>query len=97
MAVAILIGICVGFVGFLTLYFALRLIRKQPDSPIMKLALTGLGAVLISLIVLVVALIACAKTAHDVLLPFGAAEVVTLIAATIGCVIYKNRTVKKKE
>ena len=97
MAVAILIGICVGFVGFLPLFFALRLTRRSLDSSIMKLALTGLGAFLISLIVLVVALIVCAKVAHDVLLPFGAAEVVTLIAATIAYVLYKNRTVKKKE
>ena len=97
MAVAILVGLCVGFVGFLPLYFALNATRKSLDSAIMKLALVGLGAFLMSLVVLAVALLICSKVAHDMLLPFGAAEVAMLIASTIAYVVYKNRTVKTKD
>jgi len=95
MAVAILLGLCAGFVGFLPMFFALKSYRKVlAGGSTMRLAGYSLGAFLISLVILAVALFACSKIAHDQLLPFGAAEVVMLLAATIAYVVSTNRSDK---
>lgn len=50
----------------------------------------------VSLIVAIAALLLCSNYAHDVLLPFGCAEVVSLVASTSVYVVYKNVLAKRK-
>lgn len=95
MALAILLGLCAGFVGFLPMFFALRSYRKVLDNnSTMRLAGYSLGAFLLSLVILALALFACSRIAHDQLLPFGCAEVVMLLVSTIAYVVSKNRSGK---
>ena len=90
MVAAILIGAITGFVGFLPLFAALRLARKQPSVSIANAALYGLGGTFVSLVVVAVALIVCAIVARPSVFPFGMAEIVSLIVCTAAYVWRKN-------
>ena len=63
----------------------------------MSAGLYGLAGTFVSLIVVAVALIVCAMVARDVVLPFGVAEIVALIASTSAYVVYKNVLAKRKK
>ncbi|MGI6536612.1 MAG: hypothetical protein ACOX12_09495 [Eggerthellaceae bacterium] len=41
-------------------------------------------------------LLLCSQLAHDALLPFGIAELITLIVVTAAYVVYKNVLAKRK-
>lgn len=90
MVLAIVIGALAGFVGFLPLFIALRLSRRSLSTTAMNAALYGLVGVFISLVVLIVEMIVCAMVARSLILPFGLAEMLTLIVSTAIYVAYKN-------
>lgn len=95
--IAILLGALTGFLGFLPLFLALRLSRRMTQGGNMEMALCGLAGTFVSLILVIVALIACKLLAAEIVLPFGIAEIVTLIASTSLYVLYKNVLSKRKQ
>lgn len=62
----------------------------------MGTGLYGLAGTFVSLIIVAVALIVCAVTNREAVLPFGVAEIVALIVATSAYVVYKNVLAKRK-
>lgn len=87
----IALGALSGFLGFLPLFLALRLLRRSTSSlQTLTVGLYGLGGVCVSMVVLVACLIACAMLAREMLLPFVACEGVVFLACTIGYVSYRN-------
>lgn len=90
MVAAIVIGVIAGFIGFLPLFASLRLARKHPSVSVANAALYGLGGTFVSLVVVAVALIVCALVARPMALPFGMAEIVSLIVCTAVYVWRKN-------
>ena len=96
MGVAIVLGIIAGFVGFLALFAALRLSRRSTSTSPLNAGLYGLGGSCVSLLIVAVALIICAITAREMVIPFAIAEIVVLIVATVIYVLYKNVFQKKR-
>ena len=96
-SIAIALGALAGFIGFVPMFVALRLSRKVPAQGTMEAALFGLAGTFVSLIIVIVALIMCRVFAADSVLPFGVAELVTLIVVTCGFVLYKNVLQKRKQ
>lgn len=96
MGVAIVLGIIAGFVGFLALFVALRLSRRSTSTSPLNAGLYGLGGSCVSLLIVAIALIVCAITARDLVLPFAIAEIVVLVAATSIYVVHKNALAKKR-
>lgn len=94
-AAAIVVGIIAGFVGFLPLFASLRLARKHPSASVMNAALYGLGGVFVSLVVAAVCLILCAVVARSSVLPFGIAEIISLIAFT-GIYVWRQNAPAKQ-
>ena len=90
MIVGVVAGIIAGLVGFLPFALSLRFSKRHPSDSIAQTALWGLGGFFVSLVVVVVALIVCSKVAHDLVLPFGIAEIIVLIVATSLFVVAKN-------
>lgn len=97
MVVAIATGIIAGLIGFLPLFGALRLARRSTSTSALSAGMFGLGGSCISLIVLAVALIACAVLDRGSVLPFGIAEMATIIVVTSVYVLYKNVLAKKRK
>ena len=95
MMLAVLAGLVAGFVGFLPLMVALKMSRRVFSTSMLHVAAFGLGGFFISLIILAIELFVCSKVAHDVLLPFGVAEILMLIVATSVYVARKNGLGKK--
>lgn len=79
------------------MFASLRLARRNAELNAMGMGLYGLAGTFVSLIIVVVAMIACRLLAHDLVAPFGVAEIVTLIATTSAYVIYKNVLAKGKK
>lgn len=84
MAIAILIGILIGIVGFLPLLGALKISKKIVAT------LTGLNAavmifsILISLAILIVSMLIFNDLNHSNILPFVLSAAITLIITAIG-------------
>ena len=97
MIVPVLAGIAAGIIGFLPLFISLRLARRSTNLSAMSAGLYGLAGTFVSLIVVAVCLIVCARNARDVVLPFGVAEIVALIVSTSAYVVYKNVLAKRKK
>lgn len=95
-AVAIILGILAGAIGFIPIFVAIRLSRRSTSTSVMSAAACGLLGSLVSLIVVVVELLLCSHLAHDVLLPFGISELLALIVVTAVYVVYKNVLAKRK-
>ena len=88
----VLLGILAGAVGFVPMFFALRLSRANATSSVVRdAALYGLGGVSVSLLVVVVELIVCAL-ARPLVLPFGVSELLALIVVTALYVVASNKT-----
>lgn len=84
MVTAIVLGALAGFVGFLPLFFGLRMTRRVTDtSNIGSMGALLLG-VLASFVLLFGTAIVCVMVARDLVLPFVLAEVVVLSVAAIG-------------
>ena len=82
--------------GFLPLFIALRISQRNINANMLTNATFGLVGSFISLIVLGVLLFVCSRVAHDVLIPFAVAEIITLIVVTSLYVVYKNVLSKRK-
>lgn len=92
----IVLGALTGFLGFLPLFFSLRLSRRSESMLTLTLGLYALGGVAVSMVVLIVGLIACAMLAREQLVPFVAAEGIVFVGTTIAYVAYKNVFAKRK-
>ena len=89
----VLLGILAGAVGFVPMFFALRLSRANATSSVVRdAALYGLGGVSVSLLVVVFELIVCALVARPLVLPFGVSELLALIVVTALYVVASNKT-----
>jgi hypothetical protein len=94
--VAVFVGILAGVVGFLPIFAAIRISRRSTSTSVLSAAACGLLGSLVSLIVVVVELLVCSQVARPTLLPFGIAELVSLIVVTAAYVAYKNVLAKRK-
>ena len=65
------LGILTGILGFLPLFFALRLSRRSTSTSPLTVGLYGLGGVSVSLVILVVGLLLCAVMAREQIVPFA--------------------------
>lgn len=92
----IVLGALAGLLGFLPVFGSVRLARHSESTKGLTVGLYGLAGACISLVILVVALTACAMLARDSLVPFVVAEGVVFLAATIIYVVYKNLLAKRK-
>ena len=88
--VAVVVGLIVGFGCFAPLIFGMNLARKA--SPTSNLGHAGslLLGVLLSLVILAVATIACVMLARDLAVPFVLAEAVGLIGAAVAFGVTKQ-------
>lgn len=96
MVAAVALGIVAGIAGFIPLFIALRLSRKSTSTSPLNAGLYGLAGFFVSLVVVAIALIVCALTARELVVPFAVAEIVTLVVATSLYVVYKNVLQKKR-
>lgn len=97
LALAIVIGILAGIVGFLPLFASMRLSRKSLSLSTANTALYGLGGVFVSLVVAAAALIICAMVARSQVLPFGLAEMLALIVSTSVYTLYRSGIIDRKK
>lgn len=95
-ALGIALGAVAGFIGFLPLFAAIRLSRRVLSARMLASAAVALGGTAVSLALAVAALLLCSSYAHEVVLPFGCAEVVVLVASISVYVVYKNVLAKRK-
>lgn len=94
---SILLGALAGLLGFAPIFLSFHLSRKHPSTGTMSLGLYGLGGVSVSLIVLIVATVACGFAARDQIVAFTVAEAVVFLGATIVFVVRKNAPFKRSE
>lgn len=85
----IVLGALAGALGFLPIFLAMRLSRKLVSSKTSSLGLCGLGGACISLIVLIVATVACGMLARSEIVGFVIAEAVVFLGSTIAYVLFK--------
>ena len=90
MLAGIIAGIVAGFIGFVPLLVAHSVFRKKFSADIMQLALYALAGVCVSLVILIIELLICAKVAHDFVMPFGLAEIAVFLVATSVYVVMRN-------
>lgn len=84
MVIAIAVGVVVGLAGLVPFLAAARLAARKPtEKPVAQSAMAGLMGFAGSLVIVVVALIVCSRVSHDSVLPFGIAEIATLVIGTI--------------
>ena len=95
-ALGILLGAVAGFIGFLPLFAAIRISRRVTSVKMLASATNALVGTAVSLALAVAGLLLCSNYAHEVLLPFGCAEIVTLVASISVYVVYKNVLAKRK-
>lgn len=92
----IALGVLSGIIGFLPLFLSLRLSRRSRSTQALILGMYGLAGVCVSLLVLIVATVACGILARDAIVPFVIAEAVVFLGSTIAYVMYKNAPAKRK-
>ncbi len=92
----IMLGVLTGILGFLPLFLSLRLSRRSTSTQALTVGLYGLAGVVISLVVLIASLLACAMLARDGLVSFVIAEGVVFLGSTIVYFVYKNALAKRK-
>lgn len=95
-ALGIALGAVTGFIGFLPMFAAIRISRRVASSRMLASAANALLGCAVSLVVAVAGLLLCSNLAHDLLLPFGCAEIVALVVSTSVYVVYKNVLAKRK-
>ena len=84
MAVAIVLGVLAGIVGFLPLFGSLQLAKRATKTSNLGHMGSLLLGVLVSFLLLFGAALACILLARDLALPFTLAEVLALIVVAIG-------------
>ena len=87
----IVLGALAGILGFLPIFAALRLSRRHVSQGTLSLGLFGLGGACVSLIVLVVATVACGMLARQGIVGFVVAEAITFLGSTIAYVLFKMK------
>ena len=83
MVVAVVVGILFGLVGFVPYAIVTKRARAMASGGAMGYLKWLLLTFFISFAVLVVAMVVCAKVAHDVALPFALAEILTFVVVII--------------
>ncbi len=78
----IALGVLTGFLGFLPMFFALRLSRRSTSTQALTIGLYGL--------------VACGLLAREGLISYVIAEILTFLVSTIAFVLYKNVLAKRK-
>ncbi len=84
MAIAILIGILIGIVGFLPLLGALKISKKIDATRTGLNAAVMIFSILISLAILIVSMLIFNDINHSNILPFVLSAAITLIISAIG-------------
>lgn len=84
MAIAILIGILIGIVGFLPLLGALKISKKIVATRTGLNAAVMIFSILISLAILIVSMLIFNDLNHSNILPFVLSAAITLIITAIG-------------
>lgn len=84
MAVAIVLGVLAGIVGFLPLFGSLQLAKRATKTSNLGHMGSLLLGVLVSFLLLFGAALACILLARNLALPFALAEVLALIVVAIG-------------
>lgn len=95
-ALGIILGAVAGFIAFLPLFAAIRISRRVTSVKMLASATNALLGTAISLALAVAGLLLCSNYGHDVILPFGCAEIVTLVTSISVYVVYKNVLAKRK-
>lgn len=90
MALAIVLGAASGALGFLPLYWGLRMTRQAAGSNSIGYALFLLLGVVLSFAVLAIAAAACVALAKDLAIAFVLAEAIALSAAAIAYGVHKQ-------
>ena len=90
-AVAIVVGLVVGAAAFSPLIFGMNKARMATPTSNFGHAGSLLLGVLLSLVILAVATVACVMLARDLAIPFVLAEAVGLIGAAVAFGVTKNR------
>lgn len=90
MVLAIVLGVIVGFLGFLPLFGGLQLVKRTTSTSNLGPAGASLLGVFGSFLVLAAALVVCILVARDMVLPFTLSVVVSLVVSTIGYGAYKT-------
>ena len=96
MALAILMGTIAGFVGFLPLWAALKLMQRSASIGMAETAAKSLGGVTVSLILLAVAMFAASRIAHDYVGVFGLVELVTFVLFSVIYFMWRTKVLKRK-
>ncbi len=97
MALAIACGILAGIVGFIPLFFALKLSRASESLTMVATAGQSLAGVFVSLVLLVVAMLLCAWLDRPSILPFGISEIAAFIAVTSVYFMWRNRVFRREK
>lgn len=97
MVLAVVAGVVAGILGFVPLFVSMRLSRKSLTLSTANTAMQGLVGAFVSLVVLAAALLVCARVAHDVVLPFGLAEMFALVASTSVYTLFRNGIIARKK
>lgn len=84
MAIAILIGILIGIVGFLPLLGALKISKKIVATRTGLNAAVMIFSILISLVIMIVSMLIFNDLNHSNILPFVLSAAITLIITAIG-------------
>lgn len=84
MAIAILIGILIGIVGFLPLLGALKISKKIVATRTGLNAAVMIFSILISLAIMIVSMLIFNELNHSNILPFVLSAAITLIITAIG-------------
>lgn len=84
MAIAILIGILIGIVGFLPLLGALKISKKIVATRTGLNAAVMIFSILISLAIMIVSMLIFNDLNHSNILPFVLSAAITLIVTAIG-------------
>lgn len=84
MAIAILIGILIGIVGFLPLLGALKISKKIVATRTGLNAAVMIFSILISLAIMIVSMLIFNDVNHSNILPFVLSAAITLIITAIG-------------
>ncbi|WP_079536279.1 hypothetical protein [Phoenicibacter congonensis] len=84
MAIAILIGILIGIVGFLPLLGALKISKKIVATRTGLNAAVMIFSILISLAIMIVSMLIFNDLNHSNILPFVLSAAITLIITAIG-------------
>ena len=96
MALVVLMGAIAGFVGFLPLWAALKLMQRSADVGMLSTAAKSLGGVFVSLVLLACAMLACSVFAHDYVGVFGAVELVAFVVFSVAYFMRRNKVLKRK-